>query len=1340
MIENYNELVLDVEVETGTVFEVMDEKVKQIPSAANANYEVLFSETPDNEEHIEFAKKSNHLTYNPSTGNLNIVKINGSTVGSEPKFTDTTYEDATENTHGLMSTTDKIKLDGIEGGAQVNVQSDWDENDNTADDYIKNKPSINDNEITIQLNGTTVDSFTLNQDTDKTVNIVITKDDVGLDQADNTSDLDKPVSTATQTALNGKVDIISGKGLSTEDFTTAEKSKLNGIESGAEVNVQSDFAQTNTSADDFIKNKPTKVSDFQNDLNFIDNTVNDLVNYYPKTQTYTKTEVDTEISSAISRVYKPSGNKTCAELVHALLVESNLGNVYNITDSGTTTADFVDGAGKTIEAGDNVVIVEVDGVYKFDLLTGFIDLSGYQTKALTTAVESQSTVEGALSALSTNKVAKEQGKGLSVNDFTNELKSKLDGIEDQANKTIVDDYLSPISENPVENNVVYSAVTDLLTEATETGNPISITNASGLNAKSLKVELEPIQDLNGYDSPWVGGGGKNKLPLILSDIKTINTSGTWTGNTYVLNGITYEVQTDTNGNITGIKATGTASANGNFRVYQTDNPTNTQVDFFANKILNGCPTNGTTSTYFEYIQIGTSSTLGRDLGSEYSTPADMSGYYGVTQIYVGISVRNGFECPTGGLLFKPMLRLSTEADGTFAPYSNICPISGRTQTVVSVNSEDTTIPFNQTVYGGEVDVTSGGTSDKYDIIDLGTINWIQTTAGGHTVYRTEAGAIPFKNYGNTRTTQGLCSGYKVDTTADNGTCFFYGTSFYLRNDNFASETACKNGLSGIILCYEKATPTTISTPSNEISLLKGNNTLTGEGDMELVYSTEPKDCYTKTETDTLLNGKVDKVSGKGLSTEDFTTAEKNKLSGIEAEANKTVVDNALDSTSANPVENRVVKSALDEKLNADETAVNSNGLVIATPVTDTAPYIYRQTPVKESFKALMHKIVGASVVWNQLGFKTGVSATAQYTPMFQQQGIDNTTDVINGHKYYLSFVQPSGCRVYRQDRANITVGWLLYEAPTQNTRRDIVGICTESGTGVSLNPIITKSGTTEEAYSLTNCMFVDLTAMFGTTIADYVYTLETAEAGSGIAWLQSYGFFTEDYYAYTQNKLESGCVSAHKTYDGETLLTNTELSPITLRGLFNLSSDKLTVDGDEYNADGTVTRKKVYRKFKLSDFSKTATNTNTEKYYLYNAFGKECYADQQASDLNSLCVCGSRINYEYNNNDNVHFYYVGTSTSITVFVPIGTPTTTDIEFIATLVTPTTEQTTPFTEAEIVGNTEEFIDYEVAQNTRDVAIPVGTDTDYYQEMKLPPLPTTSGNHNLIYNPSTGFGWS
>lgn len=65
-----------------------------------------------------------------------------------------------------------------------------------------------------------------------------------------------------------------------EVYTTNEKTKLAGIEAGAEVN-------------------PTKLSELTNDVNFITNSVNNLTNYYTKTNTYTKTEVN-ELVSAIT--------------------------------------------------------------------------------------------------------------------------------------------------------------------------------------------------------------------------------------------------------------------------------------------------------------------------------------------------------------------------------------------------------------------------------------------------------------------------------------------------------------------------------------------------------------------------------------------------------------------------------------------------------------------------------------------------------------------------------------------------------------------------------------------------------------------------------------------------------------------------------------------------------------------------------------------------------------------------------------------------------------------------------------------------------------------------------
>lgn len=93
----------------------------------------------------------------------------------------------------------------------------------------------------------------------------VTKAQVGLGSVVNTGDSATPVLGGTTkfttggayTELNKKVDKVDGKGLSTNDYTTAEKNKLAGIASGAEVNVQSDWNVTDTSSDAFIKNKPT---------------------------------------------------------------------------------------------------------------------------------------------------------------------------------------------------------------------------------------------------------------------------------------------------------------------------------------------------------------------------------------------------------------------------------------------------------------------------------------------------------------------------------------------------------------------------------------------------------------------------------------------------------------------------------------------------------------------------------------------------------------------------------------------------------------------------------------------------------------------------------------------------------------------------------------------------------------------------------------------------------------------------------------------------------------------------------------------------------------------------
>lgn len=101
-----------------------------------------------------------------------------------------------------------------------------------------------------------------------------------------------------------------------------------------------------------------------------------------------KQYVDNTIASQVSSVYKAKGSiATISDLPAAS--KDTEGFVYNIESEFTTTADFVEGEGKTYPAGTNVVIVNTTGTeYKYDVLAGMVDLSGYATTdALNTGLD-----------------------------------------------------------------------------------------------------------------------------------------------------------------------------------------------------------------------------------------------------------------------------------------------------------------------------------------------------------------------------------------------------------------------------------------------------------------------------------------------------------------------------------------------------------------------------------------------------------------------------------------------------------------------------------------------------------------------------------------------------------------------------------------------------------------------------------------------------------------------------------------------------------------------------------------------------------------------------------------
>jgi len=200
-----------------------------------------------------------NITLTPSGNNITIASTD----------TNTTYSDVgTTGNSGLMSVADKVKLNGIATGAQVNpgdVGTTGSSGLMTVADKVKlNGIADSATKNTITLNGTananptfyaptvagtSAQVFTSNGGNapawqnpavssvaGKTGAVTLVKGDVGLGNVDNTADSAKPISTATQTALNGKVDVVAGKGLSTNDFTATLKTKLDGIEDGAQKN------------------------------------------------------------------------------------------------------------------------------------------------------------------------------------------------------------------------------------------------------------------------------------------------------------------------------------------------------------------------------------------------------------------------------------------------------------------------------------------------------------------------------------------------------------------------------------------------------------------------------------------------------------------------------------------------------------------------------------------------------------------------------------------------------------------------------------------------------------------------------------------------------------------------------------------------------------------------------------------------------------------------------------------------------------------------------------------------------------------------------------------------
>ena len=82
------------------------------------------------------------------------------------------------------------------------------------------------------------------------------------------------------------------------------------------------------------------------------------------------------------------------------------------------------------------------------------------------------------------------------------------------------------------------------------------------------------------------------------------------------------------------------------------------------------------------------------------------------------------------------------------------------------------------------------------------------------------------------------------------------------------------------------------------------------------------DVYTKTQVDSSLNTKVDKVTGKGLSTEDYTTAEKSKLASIENNANNYILPVASSTVLGGVKAGTNISIDADGVISANDTSID----------------------------------------------------------------------------------------------------------------------------------------------------------------------------------------------------------------------------------------------------------------------------------------------------------------------------------------------------------------------------------------------------------------------------------
>ena len=389
----------------------------------------------------------------------------------------------------------------------------------------------------------------------------------------------------------------------------------------------------------------------------------------------------------------------------------------------------------------------------------------------------------------------------------------------------------PISSTDPTNTKAYIDTKTTLVKSAS-GSLIHITDGGdNIPMKSLESEIVAVESgsgeksptnpytISGFDNAVITRLGKNLIPMTVASVKSINTLGTWSGNAYTYNNVVFTLQTDTDGNITGIVANGTASATSSFNI--ANNYTLQKGSY----ILNGCPSGGGTETARLQVNSGT---LNIDTGSGAN--------FTLTEVYNSCVcfIRIGSGYNPNGMVFKPMVRVASDTDDTFA--------------ISKCNTY--TFTFGQTVYGGYFD-NKGNLVVTHSTVDLGSLTWGFNADIGHQYFST-TGITNIKTPSSQGVVvNGICSDYPLapysyvyGNTQDKviGVSTTGRTAIYDTDTLSMTAEQFKTAMSGVIFVYELATPITLAITSQDIPTLSGeNNIFSNCGDTDIEYFTSSAD-------------------------------------------------------------------------------------------------------------------------------------------------------------------------------------------------------------------------------------------------------------------------------------------------------------------------------------------------------------------------------------------------------------------------------------------------------------------------------------------------------------------